>query len=61
MARSATLAELRAEAAYATQRLTLYRQRVLNGRGDPRTLAERERLAAGAQERLRRAEHPPVA
>jgi hypothetical protein len=54
---TARLAELRAEARYAGERLALYRRRVLTGRGDARTLAERERAATGATDRLERAEH----
>jgi hypothetical protein len=51
---AAALAELRAEAAYAAERLALYRRRMLMGKGEPRVLAERERAAAGAADRLRR-------
>jgi hypothetical protein len=46
------LAELVAEARYAGERVALYRQRLYRGDGDPRRLAELERIAAGAQERL---------
>jgi len=53
---AAALAELKAEAAYAAERLALYRRRMLMGKGEPRVLAERERAAAGAAERLRRAQ-----
>jgi hypothetical protein len=52
---AAALAELKAEAAYAAERLALYRRRMLMGKGEPRVLAERERAAAGAAERLKRA------
>ena len=48
------LAELIAEARYAADRVALYRQRVYRGAGDSRRLAELERIAAGAQERLER-------
>jgi hypothetical protein len=47
-----TLAELVAEARYANDRVALYRQRLYRGNGDPRRLAELERIAAGARERL---------
>ena len=56
MISAAALAELKAEAAYAAERLALYRRRMLMGKGEPRVLAERERAAAGAAERLRRAQ-----
>ena len=56
MSSSAALADLRAEAAYTTERLALYRRRMYTGRGDPRVLAERERAAAGAAERLKQAQ-----
>jgi hypothetical protein len=48
-------AELRALADHATQRLALYRRRVYLGRGEQRRLAELERIAKGAADRLRRA------
>lgn len=51
--------ELRAEATYASERLALYRRRMLLGRGDARRLAELERVAQGARDRLRRAEARP--
>ena len=54
MISAAALAELKAEAAYAAERLALYRRRMLTGKGEPRVLAERERAAAGAAERLKR-------
>jgi hypothetical protein len=54
--RGASLEELRAEASHAAQRLALYRRKVLLGRGDPRQLAELERVSAGAADRLTRAE-----
>jgi hypothetical protein len=50
----ARLAELRAEASYARDKLALYRRRTLMGKGDPRRLAELERAEAGARDRLRR-------
>ena len=56
MISAAELAALKAEAAYAAERLALYRRRTLMGKGDPRVLAERERAAAGAADRLRRAQ-----
>ena len=52
-----SLEELRAEAAHASQRLALYRRKILLGRGDQRVLASRQRVADGATARLRRAEH----
>jgi hypothetical protein len=54
--REPSLPELRAEARYAADRLSLYRQRMYAGRGDPRRLAELVRVADGAAGRLRRAE-----
>jgi hypothetical protein len=54
MAAGPSIEELRAEARYADQRLALYRRKVLLGRGDARRLAELERIADGAGERLRR-------
>ena len=45
-------AQLAAEARYAADRVALYRQRMYAGRGDPLRLAELERIAAGAAERL---------
>ena len=56
MISAAALAELKAEASYAAERLALYRRRMLMGNGEPRVLAERERAATGAAERLKRAE-----
>jgi hypothetical protein len=52
-----SLDELRAEAAHASQRLALYRRKILLGRGDRRVLASRERTSEGAAARLQRAEH----
>ncbi|MEP6954298.1 MAG: hypothetical protein ABI950_09590 [Solirubrobacteraceae bacterium] len=54
MISAAALAELKAEATYAAERLALYRRRMLMGKGEPRVLAERERAAAGAADRLKR-------
>jgi len=48
------LAQLTAEARYAEDRVTVYRQRMYSGRGEPRRLAELERIAAGAGDRLAR-------
>jgi len=55
MSREPTLAELQALADHASQRLALYRRKIYLGRGDARRLAELERIAAGAADRLRRA------
>jgi hypothetical protein len=49
------IAELRALAGHAEQRLALYRRRMYLGRGDPRRLAELERKTDGARARLARA------
>ena len=46
--------ELEAVAVHAKQRAALYHRKVLLGRGEPRRLAELERVAAGAADRLRR-------
>jgi hypothetical protein len=52
-----SLAQLRAEAAHAHARLSLYRARVLTGRASTASkLRELERVASGADGRLRRAE-----
>jgi hypothetical protein len=53
----AQIEALRGELSYADGRLRLHRQRVYAGRRrpDPVRLAELERIAAGARERLRRA------
>lgn len=53
--REESLDELEALAAHADQRLALYRRKVFLGRGEPRRLAELERMSAGATGRLRRA------
>jgi hypothetical protein len=47
--------ELQALADHAKHRLALYRRRTYVGQGDPQRLAELERIAQGAAERLRRA------
>lgn len=54
-----SLAELKAEATHARQRATLYRRKVLMGDGEPRRLAELERIADGASGRLRDASRTP--
>ena len=53
--REPSIDELSRLAQHAQQRVALYRRRVLTGRGDPRALAELERVSAGAAGRLRRA------
>jgi hypothetical protein len=50
-----SLVELRAALQHAGLRLALYRRRTYLGHGDPKRLAELERVAQGAAERLRRA------
>ena len=52
--------ELKAEAVYAEERLTLYRRKMLLGRGEPRRLAELERVAAGATGRAKAARDAEV-
>ena len=47
--------ELRALSDHAAERVIVYRRRVYLGRGDPKHLAELERIAEGAADRLRRA------
>jgi hypothetical protein len=54
--RGASLEELRAEANHAAQRVSLYRRKILLGRGDARQLAELERISTGAAARLKRAQ-----
>jgi len=54
-----SLDDLRAAAAHADDRLALYRRRMYLGRGEPSRLAELERIAAGAAQRVRRALSPP--
>ena len=56
MTGEASVAELRALAHHAAQRLALYRRRMYLGRGDARQLAELERISKGAADRLRRAQ-----
>jgi hypothetical protein len=53
--REPSVAELEALARHSAERLALYRRRMYLGRGDPRRLAELERIAKGAADRLRRA------
>jgi hypothetical protein len=53
MSQEQELAQLAAEARYATDRVALYQQRMYAGTGDQQRLAELERIAAGATERLR--------
>jgi hypothetical protein len=48
-----SLMELKAEARYASERLALYRRKVLSGRGRSERLRELERVAAGSEKRLR--------
>jgi hypothetical protein len=52
-ARDPSLAELRAAAEHAALRVALYRRRTYLGRGEPQRLAELERIAKGAADRLR--------
>jgi plasmid stability protein len=54
--RGVSLEELRAEANHAAQRLALYRRKMLLGQGDPRRLADMERISTGAASRLERAQ-----
>jgi hypothetical protein len=51
-----TVPELRALSEHARQRLALERRRGYLGRGDAQRLAELERIATGAADRLRRAQ-----
>jgi hypothetical protein len=53
MGREPSLQELTLEARHATDRVALYRQKVYAGVGDVRRLAELERIADGATQRLR--------
>jgi hypothetical protein len=55
-ARDPSLAELRAAAEHAALRVALCRRRTYLGRGEPQRLAELERIAKGAADRLRRAQ-----
>jgi hypothetical protein len=50
--RAPSLAELTAEADHTANRVALYQQKLYAGRGDVRRLAELQREAAGAAERL---------
>jgi hypothetical protein len=50
-----TVPELRELAEHAARRVSVYRRRVYLGRGEPRELAELERIADGAVARLHRA------
>lgn len=52
-----SVAELQALSEHAAHRLALYRRRTYVGQGDPQRLAELERIAQGAAERLQRARH----
>jgi hypothetical protein len=57
------IADLQAESAHTALRLARYRRRLYLGRVEPGRLAEYERAAEGAAERLRRAEQraaPPT-
>jgi hypothetical protein len=56
-----SLTELRAEAQHAAERVALQRQKLYAGRGDARRLAELERMASGAADRLRLAEDAEAA
>ena len=49
------LADLQAMADHARQRVALYRRKIYLGRGTAQRLAELERVAQGAADRLRRA------
>jgi hypothetical protein len=55
-ARDRSVAELRAAAEHAALRVALYRRKTYLGRGEPRRLAELERIAKRAADRLRRAQ-----
>jgi hypothetical protein len=55
MAPEPSLEELRALSEHAENRVALYRRRVYLGRGDAQRLAELQREASGAADRLRRA------
>jgi hypothetical protein len=50
--RAPSLAQLTAEADHTATRVALYQQKLYAGRGDVRRLAELQREAAGAAERL---------
>ena len=51
-AREPSLAELIADATHTSDRVALYQQKLYSGRGEPRRLAELQREAAGAADRL---------
>ena len=51
-----SIADLRAQSEHAALRLALYKRRVYLGRADGTRLAEHQRIAQGAADRLRRAE-----
>ena len=53
--REPSVADLKAVADHAGQRVALYRRKVLLGRGEPRRLAELERVSAGAAGRVKTA------
>jgi hypothetical protein len=53
--RQPSVAEFAALARHAATRVALYRRRVYLGRGEPRKLAELERVSAGAHDRWKRA------
>ena len=56
--RERSAADLDALATHARERLALYRRKVYLGRGQATRLAELERMAAGANDRARRARPP---
>jgi hypothetical protein len=56
--REPSLAELTGNARYAADRVALYRRKLFIGQGQPRRLAELERIADGAAARLRSATTP---
>lgn len=56
---SPSVAELRAEAQYAAQRLALYERKVVMGNGNPTRLAELQRKAKIARDRLAAAQPSP--
>ncbi len=55
MGAAPSVAELEAEARHAEERVALYRRKLYSGRGTQQRLAELERIAAGAADRLARA------
>ncbi len=50
--REPSMVELSAEASHTASRVALYQQKLYAGRGDERRLAELQREATGAAERL---------